>query len=149
MKVLKNKFNEEKETLKLFCEHCGSELEVEDDDVEYGSYGVGFVTCPCCGERTDLADKELELSVENLRYPIHYYNFEGGVDVSDEEIDAWVKECIKKFDPDNENDCVRYIGIGSGNTMVFVFKFSEDAGYNVYVCKNYYETFIPFNKNND
>ena len=32
--------------------------------------------------------------------------------------------------------------------MVFVFKFGEDAGYEVYVCKNYYETFIPFKKNN-
>ena len=136
MKVLKNKFNEEKEVLKVFCEHCGSELEVEDDDVEYDSYGVGFVTCPCCGERTDLADKKLELSVENLRYPIHYYNFEGGVDISDEEIDAWVKECIKKFDPDNENDCVRCIG--RGNTMVFVFKMVDE--YEIYVCKNYQET---------
>lgn len=139
MKVLKNKFNEEKETLKVFCDHCGSELEVEDDDVEYGSYGVGFVTCPCWGERTDLAGKELELSVENLRYSIHYYNFEGGVDVSDEEIDALVKECINKFDPDNENDWVRLIG--SGNTMVFVFKMVDE--YEIYVCKNYQETSLP------
>ena len=38
---------------------------------------------------------------------------------------------------------------GSGDTMIFVFKFDEDKEYGVYVCKNYYETFIPFNKNND
>lgn len=57
------------------------------------------------------------------------------------------KKCIEKFDSNDENDWVRYIG--SGDTMVFVFKFDGDKKYDVYVCKNYYETFIPFNKNND
>lgn len=30
--------------------------------------------------------------------------------------------------------------------MVFVFKLDEDEEYDVYVCKNYYETFVPFNE---
>lgn len=139
MKVLKNKFDKEKETFKVICEHCGSELEVEESDIKYGSYGIGFVTCPCCGKQTNLEDKELELSVENLRYPVHYYDVKGGIDIADKEIDEWVKECIKKFDPNNENDWVRWTG--SGNTMVFVFKMVDE--YEIYICKNYQETSLP------
>ena len=150
MKVLKNKFNEEKETLKLFCEHCGSELEVEDDDIQVGTHGMGYVVCPCCGEETysdELADY-FPLTKDNVEFPTHYYSFNKAVNIDDDTINKLVKECIERFDANDENDWVRYTG--SGDTMVFVFKlFEGDKEYDVYVCKNYYETFIPFNKNNN
>ena len=44
--------------------------------------------------------------------------------IDDDTINKWVKECIERFDPNDENDWVRYAG--SGDTMVFVFKFDED-----------------------
>lgn len=156
MIVLKDKYNHvtqkqdesKPKTYKITCEHCGSELEVEDDDIQVGTYGAGYVVCPCCGEETyadELADY-FPLTKDNVEFPTHYYSFNNGVHIDDDTINKWVKECIEKFDPNDENDWCRFTE--SGNTMVFVFKLDEDEEYDVYVCKNYYETFIPFNKNN-
>ena len=155
MIVLKDKHNHtiqdesKPKTYKITCEHCDSELEVEDDDIQVGTYGNGYVVCPCCGEETyadELADY-FPLTKDNVKFPTHYYSFNKGVNIDDDTINKLVKECIERFDHNDENDWCRFAG--SGDTMVFVFKFVEDAGYDVYVCKNYYETFIPFNENND
>lgn len=155
MIVLNDKHNHVKhteskpKTYKITCEHCDSELEVEDDDIQVGTYGNGYVVCPCCGEKTyadELADY-FPLTKDNVKFPTHYYSFNKGVNIDDDTINKLVKECIERFDHNDENDWCRFAG--SGDTMVFVFKFVEDAGYAVYVCKNYYETFIPFNENND
>ena len=156
MIVLNDKYNHVKQkqgeskpkTYKITCEHCDSELVVEDDDIQVGAYGAGYVVCPCCGEETyadELADY-FPLTKDNVEFPTHYYSFNNGVHIDDDTINKWVKKCIEKFDPNDENDWCRFTG--SGNTMVFVSKLDEDEEYDVYVCKNYYETFIPFNKNN-
>lgn len=156
MIVLKDKYNHVKQkqgeskpkTYKITCEHCDSELVVEDDDIQVGAYGAGYVVCPCCGEETyadELADY-FPLTKDNVEFPTHYYSFNNGVHIDDDTINKWVKKCIEKFDPNDENDWCRFTG--SGNTMVFVSKLDEDEEYDVYVRKNYYETFIPFNKNN-
>ena len=42
---------------------------------------------------------------------------------------------------------VDLLEVGSRDTMVFVFKLDENKEYDVYVCQNYYETFVPFNEN--
>lgn len=48
MIVLNNKHNHVKhteskpKTYKITCEHCNSELEVEDDDIQVGAYGMGM-----------------------------------------------------------------------------------------------------------
>ena len=87
-----------------------------------------------------------QLTKDNVEFPTHYYSFSDGVHIDDDTINEWVKECIEEFDPNDENDWCRFTG--SGDTMVFVSKLDEDEEYDVYVCKNYYETFIPFDKNN-
>lgn len=156
MIVLKDKYNHvtqkqdefKPKTYKITCEHCDSELEVEDDDIQVGAYGMGCVVCPCCGEETyadELADY-FPLTKDNVEFPTHYCSFNDGVHIDDDTINKLVKECIEKFDPNDENDWCRFTG--SGNAMVFVFKLDEDEEYDVYVCKNYYETFVPFNENN-
>ena len=49
MKVIYNpKMNKEKvRTYKVKCD-CGAELEVEEEDIKIGTYGMGYVMCPCC-----------------------------------------------------------------------------------------------------
>ena len=154
MIVLKDKYNHARQdeskpkTYKITCEHCNSELEVEDDDIQVGTYGMGYVVCPCCGEETysdELADY-FPLTKDNVEFPTHYSSSNKAISVDDDTINKWVKECIEKFDPNDENDWVRCIG--SGDTMVFVFKFDGDGVYQIYICKKYYETFIPINENN-
>ena len=152
MIVLNDKYNHAKhteskpKTYKITCENCDSELEVEDDDIQVGTHGMGYVVCPCCGEETyadELADY-FQLTKDNVEFPTHYYSFSDGVHIDDDTVNKWVKECIEEFDPNDENDWCRFTG--RGDTMVFVSKLDEDEEYDVYVCKNYYETFIPFEK---
>lgn len=154
MIVLKNKYNHvaqesnKPKTYEITCENCESELEVEDDDIKVGTYGMGYVVCPCCGENTypDEFANRLSLTKDNLRFPVHYSSSKKAINVDDDTINKWVRECIEKFDPNDENDWLRYAG--SGDTMVFVLKFEDDGDYQIYVCKNYYETFVPFDENN-
>jgi hypothetical protein len=47
----------------------------------------------CCGEEIEI-DDGIDLTSENLRFPQHYYSFENGKDLSNDEIDKYVKECI-------------------------------------------------------
>ena len=51
-----------------------------------------------------------------------------------------VKDCIEKLEKDKEESVFFHM---AGNTAIFVFRFEDDNEYNVYVCKNYQETFIP------
>lgn len=151
MKILKDNCSKEEpkpEVYHITCEQCGSELEVTNDDISVGKYGMGYVKCPCCGEETysdELADY-FPLTKDNLEFPLHYDSSSDGIHIDDDRINKWVRECIENFYTNDKNDWCRFTG--SGDTMVFVFKFDEDEEYNVYVCKNYYETFLPFDKNN-
>lgn len=155
MIVLNDKYNRmmqtesKPKTYKIACENCESELEVEDDDIKVGTYGMGYVVCPCCGEKTypDKFADRFPLTKDNVEFPTHYSSFDKAVNIDNDTINKWVKECIENFDHNDENDWCRFTG--SGDTMVFVFKFDEDEEYYVYVCKNYYETFIPFDRIDD
>ena len=42
------------------CEHCGSVLEVERDDIEEGYLGQAYVICPICHQEAYLGIEELD-----------------------------------------------------------------------------------------
>lgn len=146
MKVIYNpKLNKEKNQIyKVECD-CGAELEVEEDDIKVGTYGMGYIMCPCCQNEyyDELWADMLILNKENLKYPIHYTTFENSLDVENEDIDEMVADCIEKLEK-NPEDFVNFHMCG--NTAIFVFRFEDDNEYDVYVCKNYQETFIPIIK---
>ena len=143
MRVIYNpKMNKEKvRTYKVKCD-CGAELEVEEEDIKIGTYGMGYVMCPCCQNEyynEEWADM-LILDKYNLEYPTHYEDFSNDIDVENEKINAMVKYCIEKLEKDKEE----FVSFRMcENTAIFVFRFEDDNEYNVYVCKNYQETFIP------
>ena len=64
-----------------------------------------------------------------------------GVDVENKEIDECVKEGIDFLRNHEESD--DYV-VGTGNTMIFIFRNDELEEFNVYVCKNYYDTEIEY-----
>ena len=154
IKIIKNNYkiqpNEElikNNKIRIHCSECDSELEITEEDTHIGWMGARFITCPCCGEESMVDELDgITLTKDNVEFPTHYYSFSDGVHIDDDTVNKWVKECIEEFDPNDENDWCRFTG--SGDTMVFVSKLDEDEEYDVYVCKNYYETFIPFDKNN-
>ena len=133
MKIIKN---ETKSIPSIFpfrtkCEYCNAELEVDKEDAYTGEYGLYDYICPCCNMKNTI-DDGIDLTKDNLQFPIHYHSFNDGKDISNEEVDKWVKECIEKIEKDKES----YISwTGTGNTKVFVQKFDGDNEYSVTVSK--------------
>lgn len=147
MKVIKNNNNNVKETkskfpMKVICEHCKSEIELEENDVEVGKLGLYYFNCPCCGELSDINDG-IDLTSENLDFPKHYYHFGDGVHISDKEINSYVKECINSL-RNSTDENFYHTCTGSGDTIVHVSRYDDDENFVINVCRNYYETEIPY-----
>ena len=151
MKIVKNNYKKEPVNKKaeylVCCEECGSELSITKEDVTYGHFGCPKVTCPCCGKETyvDADGLELTLTVDNVRYPEHYYHFgtHDSYKINNDEINQWVRELVKMLEEDKDSD---WATRASGDTHVSVYKFDGDKEYNVVVSKGYYETCIPYRK---
>lgn len=145
MKVIKNNIANEKETkfpMKAICEYCGSEIELEENDVEVGEFGLYFFTCPCCGGLSD-ADDGIDLTSENLDFPKHYYDFSDGKNIPNEEINRYVKECINSL-RNSTDENFYHTCTGGGDTIVHVRRYDDDENFVINVCKNYYEVEIPY-----
>lgn len=150
MKVIKNNITKEeyfeeqilKFPMKVICEHCGSEFELEENDVEIGQFGLYYFTCPCCGD-TSYIDNGIELTSENLDFPKHYYDFSDGKNIPNEEINRYVKECINSL-RNSTDENFYHTCTGSGDTIVHVTRYDEDENFVIDVCKNYYEVEIPY-----
>ena len=154
MKVLKNNYstNTEKENetnpfpRKLVCEGCGSELEYEKSDIEFGAYGCGYLACPLCKYNNELyeEDEGLTLTVNNIEFPVHFYHTSldtGAVDISNEEIKKYIQRGIDYFRK-NKNEyswCVQ-----SGTMHLAMWRMDGEEAYDVVVSKDYYSSFIPF-----
>ena len=142
MKIIKKENEQIKPSIfpfRIKCEYCDTELELDESDVHIGSYGLYDYVCPCCKMKNKL-DEGIELNKNNLQFPIHYYSFENGKEVNDEEIDKWVKKGIEYLE--EHTDEYLYC-TGTGNSKVFVQKLEGDNVYSITVCKNYYEVEIP------
>lgn len=157
MKVLKNNFNEIASHVtevnfkpyprKLICESCESELEYEESDMEVGVLGVMHVKCPLCGYNNmlDGNENDVTLTKDNIEFPRHFFHTskeDGAVDTCNNE---YVKKCIKdaiNYFRENKDEISYYTG--TGNTMVFIYRYSDDNEYYVVVTNNYYSTYIPF-----
>lgn len=144
MKILKT--NENKAwPKKIECKYCGAELEVEYDDIHVGALGMGYFDCPVCKKKCYLEDDEdfpdEVVTVNNLRFPDHFFHSSEGVDISSEDIRRYVENAITFFR--NEPDAFVFT-TGSGNTAVIVFNYSGDENYHVIVSKDYYDTYIDY-----
>ena len=116
------------------CEYCNTELEIDESDVYIGSYGFYDYVCPCCKMKNEL-DEGIDLTKDNLQFPIHYYSFKDGKNISGVEINKWVKQCIEYLE-NHKDEYIYYIG--TRNTKVFVQKVEGDNTYSITVCKGYY-----------
>lgn len=129
---------EENKTYRKTCWTCGATFEFEKNDAYVGTYGCYYITCPGCHSDVDVDEIEpLELDENNIQFPTHFYKFgtkNGGVDIEDEEIQQWVRKCLRKI---KQNDNAPFWIAGSGNTQVIVLNY--DDMYEVIVAKNYYD----------
>lgn len=161
MKVLKNNskttatdvYNAPKivKSIETICMECGSELEIEKEDVYDGTYGGYWVNCPCCNDATVLSDQDEEalglkhLTVDDTVYPKHFYiSGDCVVDIKDDEINKQIQTLVNRIrNYEDENDTIAYTYYG--NVFIFVQKFDGDEEYFIMVSKDYKTTEMDFN----
>lgn len=144
MKVIKNNFK--KTPIHIFCEHCGSELEVTQEDSHAGWLGIAHIKCPCCGQETMVEELEgITLTKNNIQFPEHFWHTNKDIreieDVSNYEIQDVITKGITSLEQFNELD---YFYTSFRNLLVVIFRNRTDEEYHIIVTKDFYETFIPF-----
>lgn len=133
---------EKKYPKRIKCNNCGSELEYEKEDI-YEDFVSCYIKCPICKEKIILDNidrSDIILNENNLNFPVHYFHNKNSVKISDKEINCHVRNCIKIL---KENPELNYDFVGTGDTMIFVFKENEDEEYYIYIGKNGYEAYVP------
>lgn len=114
------------------CPHCQYTISYTEDEVDrVENEGLGIM-CPNCDEPIILE------YVEPFTFPDTFYHFgasEGVVCLSDNEVQKYVNIVKRKLQ--KELKIGEYTFIGTGDTMVFGFKFEDEDV--IYVAKNYWE----------
>ena len=132
-----NELNEtiEKRPIITICPHCQYTISYTEDEVErVDDDGLGVI-CPNCNEPIVLEH------VEPFTFPDTFYHFGSGDDgnlphiLSDEETQRYVD--IVKRRLQQECQVGEYAFTGTGDTMVFGFRFEDEDV--IYVAKNYWE----------
>ena len=148
MKVIKNNYKKRNYQfpLKIRCDDCNSELEVEENDCYIGWLGQYYCTCPCCGLTIMLDEPEgITLTKDNLEFPTHYHHpGEDAVDVSPEEINKEVNRLITNLRNNKYEDDFGMLYTAGGNMFTFVKRYPGDKDYYVVVTKDFYDTHVPF-----
>ena len=148
MKVIKDnskKNNSNIFPLKVVCENCSSELELEESDCYIGPFGAYYYTCPCCGDKVMLNEPEgITLTKDNLEFPTHYWHYGNGYEVTEEEINTRVKEMIEDLRTNKSDDDYGFLYTAFGDTFMLVKRYPSDEEYYVVVAKNFYDANVQF-----
>lgn len=121
------------------CEKCHAELEFAFDDTYEGAYGARYLKCPVCGEELWTEIDGVELTSDNIKFPIHFYHMgKNAVDIEDDKIQEWVREGLETIEDGNVEDF--YLCM-TGNAAMIILEMEDE--YCIYVMKNYWECDIP------
>lgn len=155
MKIIKNNIRNRNtqlgndiDTLSVYCSECGSELEITKSDMHIGWLGAVYVNCPCCGRESAVDELDgITLTAENIKFPKHFIRTNKDLRhvraVDDTEIERAIKCGINYF-RESKDDFLWYTSYG--DLLLFVLRYPGDKEYTVFVTKDFYETSIPFEK---
>ena len=116
-------------TKRATCPICGCEFEYDSDDVQCDIHNNTYVICPECN---GFCAETFSLS-NPPHFPEDFYDFNGGVQQSDQEINDWIREAIDYFlaHPD---ESLKFVACGNS----ILFALNADDGVHLYVAKGYY-----------
>ena len=120
------------------CEECHAELEFAFDDTYEGALGARYLKCPVCNREIITEVEGVDLNSNNIKFPTHFFE-PGGVDVSNDEIQKWIRQCLKVAEESDE-PYGYFVQTGSGNTRVILMAYEDE--YDIVVTKDYYETSV-------
>ena len=134
--------------LKIKCSECDSELEITEEDTHIGWMGARFINCPCCGKEAMVDELNgITLTKDNLEFPVHFKRTTKGlrnvVEVDSDEIIRGIQRGVTYF-REHKDDYCWYTGYG--DLFLIVFRYSGDEEYFVVITKDFYETYIPFER---
>jgi len=120
-------------TKRVTCPICGCEFEYDSDDVQRDIHNNAYVICPECN---GFCAETFSLN-NPPRFPEDFYDFSGGVQQSDQEINDWIREAIDYFlaHPD---ESLKFVACGNS----ILFAINADDGIHFYVAQGYYEADI-------
>ena len=120
------------EPITTTCPHCHYTISYTEDEVtRVTNDGVGII-CPNCNGSI------VTEHIEPFTFPNTFYHFgtnEGAVCLSDKQVQSYVDIVKRKLQ--QELQVGEYTFAGSGDTMVFGFKFEDED--QITVTKNYWE----------
>lgn len=120
------------------CEKCHAKLEFAFDDTYEGALGARYLKCPVCG-RENITELDVpNLSSNNIKFPLHFFE-PGGIDISNNEIQNWIRQCLKIAEESKE-PYGYFVQTGSGNTRVILMAYEDE--YDIIVTKDYYQTSV-------
>lgn len=114
------------------CPHCQYTISYTEDEVDRVDNESMGIYCPHC---EGVIETE---HIEPFTFPDTFYRFgtsEGAVCLSDDEVQHYVDIVKRKLQQELEVD--EYTFAGTGDTMVFGFKFEDED--EIIVAKNYWE----------
>ena len=113
------------------CPHCQYTISYTEDEVDrVENDGLGVI-CPNCNEPVVFEH------IEPFTFPDTFYHFgasEGAVCLSDDKVQEYVNIVKRKLQ--QECQVGEYAFTGTGDTMVFGFKFEDED--EIIVAKNYW-----------
>lgn len=121
----------EKRPIITTCPNCQYTISYTEDEVErVENDGIGIM-CPNCDEAI------VTKHIEPFTFPDTFYHYdtsEGAVCLSDDEVQKYVNIVKRKLQ--QERQVGEHVFTGTGDTMVFGFKFEDED--EIIVAKNYW-----------
>ena len=149
MKVLKrNDVSNEVFPFTAVCNECGSELEVDKEDIYIGRLGAALFKCPVCGGEIMLCnygitDLDIDLTVDNMIFPDHYCHFKAASNdkIDNEDLRKQIRKLIELLR--NNPDYLYALSMGT-NFAIIIHNDPGDGFYNITIANGYYNTEIPY-----
>lgn len=134
--------------LKINCSECDSELEITEEDTHIGWMGARFINCPCCGNEAMVDELDgITLTKDNLEFPVHFNRTAKGlrnvVEINSDKIIKEIQSGITYFRRHKDE---YYWYTSHGDLFLIIFRYSGDEEYFVMATKDFYETYIPFER---
>lgn len=153
MRVIRNNTGNRlvEETPKVWeiqCEHCKSELEITEEDTHVGALGCMYITCPCCGKESyvHLLDG-IDLTIDNIEFPTHFHRTSSEHGDAKEISAVEIKQDIRRgieYLRKNQDELDWFTE--HGDLYLTVRKYPGDEEYWVVITKDFYHTYISFDK---
>ena len=134
MKVISRNENKEADYPKrIICDHCGAELEYNEEDEFIEMWGMKCITCTECMKDVFVSDHRVE--PPNWKATFDHINSATAKELKNEDIQEYIDSCYKYLM--NEAKPGDFYMTGSGDTMVFGFRYEDTV--DLYVTKDFYE----------